>query len=283
MKYIIMCGGKYEIWETPRHLSKICDEEIVARTIRLLRENGVEDIAISSDNPIFEKFDIPVLKHDNSYVSHDFGNVEGNWYDAFYPTDEPTCYLFGDVVFSPEAIKTIIETETDDIEFFGSKPPFADNYFKNHEEPFALKVVNTNHLKEAIEKTKELDKEGKFWRKPLMWELWTVIKDVPLQTKPDEYTAEYTVINDYTVDVDRKSDIKRLEEILGGKDMVKVQCIVEYDDNVLRKRITVGKEFNVSKERAEELLKEPALVKVIEVFEPKQETPKAKPRKAKKK
>lgn len=221
-KYIIMCGGRYEVWETPRHLSKICGEEIVARTIRLLRENGIEDISISSDDNIFEKFGLPVLKHKNSYVSHNFGDVEGDWFDAFYPTDEPTCYLFGDVVFSPEAIKTIIETETEDMEFFGSKPPFGENYFKNHEEPFALKVVNTDHLKEAIKKTKKLDKEGKFWRKPLMWELWTVIKDVPLQTKPGEYTADYIAINDYTVDVDRKSDIDKLQFIV---DEVKVKVI----------------------------------------------------------
>lgn len=225
IKYIIMCGGKYEVWEKPRHLSEICGEELVARTIRLLRENGIEDISISSDNPIFEKFGVPVLKHDNSYVAHDFGNVEGNWFDAFYPTEEPVCYLFGDVVFSPKAIKTIVETETDDIEFFGSQPPFASDYIKTHEEPFALKVVNTKHLKEAIKKTKKLDKEGKFWRKPLMWELWTVIKNAPLQTKPDEYTTDYIVINDYTCDIDRKEDVRILNILLGGEKMIKVEVI----------------------------------------------------------
>ena len=52
MKYIIMCGGDYVKWETPRHLSIICGEEIVARTIRLLRENGIKDIAISELNLI---------------------------------------------------------------------------------------------------------------------------------------------------------------------------------------------------------------------------------------
>ena len=48
MKYIIMCGGNYETFETPRQLTKIKGEPLVARTIRLLQEQGVEDIAISS-------------------------------------------------------------------------------------------------------------------------------------------------------------------------------------------------------------------------------------------
>lgn len=227
MKYIIMCGGDYQKWETPRHLSKIQGEEIVARTIRLLKENGIKDISISSNNPVFEKFGVPVLKHNNSYVAGK-EKVIGDWFDCFYPTDEPTCYILGDVVFSPQAIKTIVETNTDDIELFGSTPPFAYNYCKTHIEAFALKVLNTNHLKQAIEKTRELDKEGKFWRKPIIWELWTVIKDVPLQTVPDEYIYNYTSINDYTCDVDRIEDIDKIEKMIGGKEMVKLEVIQDF-------------------------------------------------------
>ena len=280
MKYIIMCGGNYNGWEQPRQLTKICGEEIVARTIRLLKENGINNIAISSNNPVFEKFNVPILKHTNSF---DINNIEGDWFDAFYPTDYPVCYIFGDVVFSPEAIKTIVETETDDIEFFGSTPPFAPNYIKDHVEPFALKVVNTKHLKNAIAKTKELDKQGKFWRKPIMWELWTVIKDVPLQTKPDEYIYNYVSINDYTVDIDRESDIEKIQKILGGIEMIKVEVLQDFTlarfdeiENIERSRrnetgkLFTGDKFECEKELADYLLGEnplgKAVVKVIEVI-----------------
>ena len=214
MKYIIMCGGVYTGWEKPRHLSVVKGEELVARTIRLLKENGVTDIAISTHHPIFEKYGLPILKHDNPYwVKPD--RVQGDWYDAFYPTEEPACYIFGDVYFSDEAIKTIVNTETDDIEFFASTEEYADNYIKNHVEPFALKVVNQKHFGDAIRKTRELDRQGKFWRKPIMWELWTVIKDLPLQTKPDEYDYNsYVPINDYTCDVDLVRDVAKLNEVL---------------------------------------------------------------------
>ena len=268
MKYIVMCGGEYNSFETPRQLSVVRGEELVERTIRLLKENNVKDIAISSNNPIFEKFKVPILRHENNYVIDENNKVvSGQWFEAFYPTDEPACYIFGDVYFSPEAIKTIVETETDDIELFGSKKPFAKNYMKTHEEPFALKVVNQKHLREAIEKSRELDAQHKFWRKPLVWELFTVIKDAPLQTKRNCYTTDYVGISDYTCDIDRKDDIMRLEIILGGN-MVKLECIYEFSlrrfnelFNITRKNadkkadgwLYVGDTFECSQELADYL------------------------------
>lgn len=199
MKYIIMCGGQYQRWSTPRHLVKVNGEVILERTIRLLRENGVEDIAISSNNPIFGVWGLPLLMHENSYYANGYDNFTGYWCDAFYPTDEEVCYIFGDVYFSPEAIKTIVETDTDDIEFFASAPPFPPEYRKPWAEPFALKVKNTEHLKNAISLTKQYQDQGLFRRKPIMWELWQVIQATPLN---QINYHNYTVINDYTCDID---------------------------------------------------------------------------------
>ena len=210
MRYIIMCGGKYPEWETPKQLLKVDGEPIVARTIRLLRENGIKRISISSDNDEFLQFGLPVLSHDNSYISRAYNDCDGHWCDAFYPTDEPTCYIFGDVIFSPEAIRTIVETDTDDIELFGSMPPFAENYPKPYVEPFALKVADTDHLKRAVAETKKLDAEGRFYRRPIMWELWQVIKG----TKLNKTRKNYTAINDYTCDVDYIEEIPLIEKIM---------------------------------------------------------------------
>ncbi len=214
MKYIIMCGGEYSEWEAPRHFSEINGERLVERTIRLLREAGVEDIAISSNNPAFNQFGVPVLEHQNSYRADGHYKLTGHWCDAFYPTADPACYIFGDVVFSPEAIRTIVETETDDIEFFASAYPFAQDYIKRWGEPFALKCVNQEHLRQAIEATKRLDKQGKWKRKPIMWELWQVIKLTPI----NKIVRNYTVINDYTCDVDDPEDAEKLSEIIRRKE-----------------------------------------------------------------
>ena len=68
MRYIIMCGGIYNNWETPRQLLKIRGEPIVARTIRLLRECGVNDIAISSNYNTFKQFHVPLMYHNNNFT-----------------------------------------------------------------------------------------------------------------------------------------------------------------------------------------------------------------------
>lgn len=283
-KYIIMAGGKYEHWQRPRHLSIVNGEELIARTIRLLKENGVEDISISTDNPIFEKFNLPILKHDNSYRAK-WHDMKGDWLDCFYPTEEPVCYILGDVYFSDEAIKTIVESDTKDIELFGSIPPFTDDYIKKHIEAFALKVANLDHFKEALKETRKLDKQGKFWRKPpIIWELWEVITKVPISKREEKYQYNYTKINDYTCDIDWEEDILKLEKIVGGGEkMIKLQAIERFTlgrfdelKNIERAGIEthgmiyVGDKFECTRELADYLLGNNALgkpfVKVIEVI-----------------
>lgn len=199
-----MAGGEYRKWQTPRHLTPIDGEPLIARTIRQLKEGGVDDIAISSNNDIFERFGVPVLRHENSYIAREYDDYIGSWCDAFYPTDEPTCYIFGDVIFTPAAIKKIVETPAEDIEFFASSPPFSPEYPKKWAEPFALKVENTEHLKSAIQDVKRYDAEGRFKRKPIMWELWQVIKGTPLNKII--YT-NYIIINDSTCDIDEPEEL----------------------------------------------------------------------------
>lgn len=207
MKYIIMCGGQYDRWKMPKQLLEINGEPIAGRTIRLLRENGVRDIAISADDPLFRQLGVPVLKHENEwhvYVDHDYA---GDWVNGFYPMSEPVCYLLGDVVFSPKAIKKIVKAETDGIEFFASCPPFSPKYSKPWAEPFAFKVADTERFFAAVEEVKRLHKEGVYKRAPIAWELWQAI----IGGRPNEIDyGTYTVINDYTCDIDVEQDIQRM-------------------------------------------------------------------------
>lgn len=218
MKYIIMCGGIYRTFQTPRQLTEIDGEPIVERTLRLLRECGIKDrdIAISSNDPAFERFGVRLLRHTNGFqVEANHQVTRGYWCDGFYPSADPVCYLLGDVVFSPEAIRAIVEYETDDIMFFGSKRPFADVYPKKHEEPFAFKVVNITHFQAACRAFRKLADSGKHWRVPIAWELWFIISGQDPAKDLRELTNDsYIGINDYTCDIDCPEDIKKIEEAM---------------------------------------------------------------------
>lgn len=218
MKYVIMCGGHYDIWQRPRHLTRIDDDTLIERTAKLLKKAGVSnhDIYVSTNNTVLRSYcdaiKIKVLwTENNSWVVPRPGVSTGDWCDCFYPTGEPTCYLMGDVVFSPEAIKKIVYTNTEDIEFFASAPPFAPNYIKKYAEPFAFKVENTGHLRRAKEECKQLHKRGSFKRSPIAWEFWQVVKET--QLNHINYN-NYTVINDYTCDIDTPEDIDKIKEVM---------------------------------------------------------------------
>lgn len=203
MKYIVMCGGNYSAWESPRQLTEVNGEALVERTIRLLRECGVDDISISSNDMRFSVFEVPVLRHENNFDTEG----HGSWVEAFYPTEEPVCYIMGDVFFSPEAIRTIVNEETTGIQFFASAPPFSPMYTKPWAEPFAFKVVDQKRFRAAIDFAKANEKTGIFRRRPIAWELWQVINGEDV--KQINYW-NYRVINDYTCDIDSPDDVAQL-------------------------------------------------------------------------
>lgn len=207
MRYIIMCGGTYG-HATPKQLTEILGEPVLARTIRLLRAEGVEDLAISATDPRFSVFGLPVLKHQNDFKVESGVVVAGSWVNGFYPTLEPACYIFGDVVFSPEAIRTIVETPEVGIRFFGSAPPFSPLYTKPWAEPFAFKVDDQRRFQAAIDFVNANLATGIFTRHPIAWELWQVINGYDVRSINYE---SVTAINDYTCDVDHPDDARRIE------------------------------------------------------------------------
>ena len=211
MKYVIMCGGWYGDG-TPRQLWKINGEEIVARTIRLLREAGADDIAISTHDERFAHLGVPILHHENRF---DVRRQHCTWIDAFYPAWEPICYVFGDVAFSPEAIQEIVNTDTDDIEFFASAPPFSSEYIKPWAEPFAFKVVDQEKFGRCLHIVQVYYIENRWKREPIAWELWQVIKGTHINYI--NYN-NYHAINDYTCDIDSASELERITKIIQEKE-----------------------------------------------------------------
>lgn len=212
MDYIIMCGGNYTQFETPKQLTVINGERLVDRTIRLLRENGIKDIYVSATNPIFDSVGVPRLVHNNtSLVWNNNKEVSGYWIDAYYPTEKPCVYLHGDVYYSENAIKTIVNLNPTINTFIGNA--LAKNKeHKNWGEPFGWIVVNQKEFRSGIEKTKRLQDEGKLDRGyALSWELYRVLNG----TDPNYMLIDdnnYLCIDDETIDIDAPWQIESLNK-----------------------------------------------------------------------
>lgn len=202
MKYIILCGSNHGyVNGVPRQLVTINGERILERTIRLLRENGITDICITATDPAFDDVDVDKICYDST----------GPWIRCFPYIIKPTTFIFGDVYFSEQAIKTIVDTQTDSIEFFASAPPFAPNYPKPWAEPFAFKVENAAAFNTAVNNVHVLLNKKAFRRDPIAWELWQVIRGTHINQI--DFT-NYTAINDYTSDIDTETDVEKLRSVL---------------------------------------------------------------------
>lgn len=210
MKYIILAYSNDHTFDIPRQLVEINGEPLVKRTIRLLKENGVKDILITAKDKRFDNLGATryeALNNDFDYITR-----KGYWINAFpfELLNEPVCFIWGDVYFSENAIKTIVETPTDSTLFFCTYNNKNPKYIKQHDEPLAYKVVDYNLFKEKINEVKRLKDEGVCCREPIVWELYRVINGIYINEH--RMTNNYIAINDESCDIDSVDDLQRIKE-----------------------------------------------------------------------
>jgi GTP:adenosylcobinamide-phosphate guanylyltransferase len=250
MKYVIMAGGNYPKWELPKQFSKIRGEVIIERTIRLLKENGVTDIAISTNDERFNDLGVEILNNprNNFEQCGDKETKESShsWLNAYCPVDEEVCYLHGDVYFSDEAIKTIVETEVEDTMFFCAPDkrdvPNKDIRNPKGREPLAYKVKNYKKFRKAVDELLEMIDNGEFSQakcKPISWTVYRYLNGLDIAKQAQGYGAlnsifhtngDYIIINDYTTDVDKPEDVERIEKQLKfeGGIMVREEALMDF-------------------------------------------------------
>lgn len=198
MKYVIMAAGEGKRWNNflgvPKHLIEINGETLLERTTRLLKENGVDDFVITGNDERYSKYGKLVPQTDNECEIDRFEEsiVNGS-----------VCYLYGDVYYTDQAIKTIIDTKTNDIEFFGSEF-----------EIFAIKVENLDLFFNHKHKVKELYLEGKINR-CIGWEVYRSINNIPFEEHV--ITEKYVKILDGTDDIDYPTDLEHFLNAIGYK------------------------------------------------------------------
>jgi choline kinase len=205
-----MCGGVYDNFKQHKALTKINGERLVDRTIRLLKQNGINDIYVSATDPNF--IDYKVLKHENTY-KYENGKVKGYWVDAYYPTDKPCIYLHGDVYYSEDAIKKILSYNPKVNTMIGNQWALNESHDKVGE-PFGWIIVDQKKFRDAINKCKQLQDEGKIDRGyAISWELYEVLTGRDVN---DFIITEdtYLSINDETIDIDYPEQIESLNNKL---------------------------------------------------------------------
>lgn len=304
-KYVILANSNDKKFDLPRQLLEVNGETLIGRTIRLLKENGVKDILITASDERFKKYGEVYTPNSSDY---NYGNGMGYWLNAFpYELlNEPVCFIWGDVYFSEEAIKTIVNTESKKDLFFCSYNNNDSRYIKPHDEPFAYKVMDTKNFKKHIEICKKAKDDGTACREPIIWEVYRSIHNQDINEHI--MTEDYITINDITCDIDNKEDFDKLLIRLGGIEMIKVEAIdtftlgrfnelinIERISKETPGKIFKGDKFECTKELSDYLLGKnayrKAFVKVIEIIpaktqnveEPKKEDVKVETKKKKKK
>lgn len=291
MKYIIMAGGNYkDQFDTPKPLLKIDGEILIERTIRLLRENDINDIAISTNIDAYNYLGVEILRQKHEYI-HDNPetNLKSNgcWLNAYYLMDKPCCYLHGDVYWSEEAIKKIIDIPVENTMFLciPDRQDGRKGYNIKGREPLGYKVQNNKMFNDAVNEMKQMIDEGKFKKDPISWHLYRKLNNIEMtyegfgnnifKTKGD-----YMTIEDYTTDIDMPRDIPKIEKYLklmrGEMDMVKVEVVERFTlgdfgklQNIVRKgaekqgELFVGDTFECDEEMAKYLTGNNALKKVV--------------------
>ena len=190
MKYLIMASGEGKRWNNhlgiPKHLIEINGETLLERTTRLLKENGINDYVITGNDERYKKYGNLISQTDNDCEI-----------DRFEKSEIPICYLYGDVYYTENAIKTIIETPAKDVLFFGSE-----------EEIFAVKVEDLDLFYQHKNRVKELYLSNKINR-CIGWEIYRSMHNIPFEQHI--ISNRYVKIIDDTDDIDYPEDYDKFK------------------------------------------------------------------------
>lgn len=199
MEYIIMAGGPAIRWKnynnTTKHLIKIDNENMLERIVRQLKENNVDNISITSNNPAYE---LPGIRRNEMIY-------DNKMYNMFYykALEGEVTFLYGDTFYTDNIINKIIKTETDDIVFFGTDDSII-----------GIKVINYKKFKKYVEEMKDynVDRAG--------WALYRKINNLP--EGDNTPCSNFVHIDEEVINVNTPNDFELLISKLKGEKYINV-------------------------------------------------------------
>jgi peptidoglycan/xylan/chitin deacetylase (PgdA/CDA1 family) len=212
-KFVIMAAGSAKRWGdylgVPKQLVEVDNEPILHRTIRLLKENNIQDIYVT----------VPEKGYYGDLGVEEIVGSSEKEIDKFLNAKHLSgaVFMWGDCWFSEEAIKTIIENQ-EPLMFFGNGG--GNKYTsKRWGEIYAVKTNDT-----FFEKVVELDANRDQMQRCASWELYGYIFTGELPTRnyaphqptpntdglfisdPVKLSRYFTEIHDFTDDFDYPED-----------------------------------------------------------------------------
>jgi bifunctional N-acetylglucosamine-1-phosphate-uridyltransferase/glucosamine-1-phosphate-acetyltransferase GlmU-like protein len=214
VEIIIMAGGSGERWGnflgTPKQLIQIGGESLVSRAVRLCKQNGIPSSNITVLIPPADsaRFYADLQKHQVRIVevSENQTGVDKFWNGLPYWNKE-AIYLYGDVFFSEEAMRTIIKTEVEEGQFKAFGRQFGNNR-KPYGELFAYHSHTKKTLTEALTYLRSINAIGG-------WQLYRYRAGYNLLKH--EIDEHFINIDDLTDDFDKPEEyiawVKEAQEI----------------------------------------------------------------------
>ena len=191
MKYVIMADGKGKRWNNydniPKHFVVINGEMVIARVVRLIRkfdENA--DVIITSHDPRYEIEGARRYEPKNNVLEIDRFTEE--------LIEDNMCFLYGDTYYSEEAMQMIVDTQVEDIQFFG-----------NGKSIVAIKIKDAELFRYHVQNVRNLFLEGKI-KKCIGWQVYQSFLNLPFDIK--QVVDKYIYINDNTQDFNTPDDLK---------------------------------------------------------------------------
>jgi len=214
IKCIIICAGDGTRWDnylgSPKHLIKIGGERLIDRVVKQLNKYNTEVYVIAKNNDDRYKVE------GSTYYEADLNenNVDADKFlssQELWSKEGRTIVFYGDVWFTDEAIKTIIEYDKKEwILFSNMVECFAQSFYPENIE---------EHL-QALYKIRDAYKEKRIERCG-GWEHYRAMTGIPLTEH--RFNGRNYQITDLTDDFDYPKDyevfIKKYEEQY-GKDSV---------------------------------------------------------------
>lgn len=191
MKYIIMADGKGTRWnnykDIPKHFIEVNGETLLARTVRLLKENDPKcQVIITSHDPRYEVPGATRYEPKNNVLEIDRFTEE--------LIEDDICFLYGDTYYSESAVAAIVGNQPEDILFFGNERSIV-----------AVKVKDAELFSKHVSNVRNLFLQGKI-KKCIGWQVYQSFLGLSFEEK--KIAGKYIYIEDGTQDFNSPEDFE---------------------------------------------------------------------------